>query len=114
MDEVGGTPEQPLRFFTELGKTVLRVVRDEREDHEGHMHIPPRRTAPLQAVPFANERIPDVHLVGIIERMENDSCSLQEAAAAWGYPVSLVERAMADFQPAWRQFLQRRELGLSR
>lgn len=107
--------EPPLRFLGQLAGSDAEQVCDAMgvvvEDHEDRMHIPPKRTEPLQAIPFADERIPDVHMAAMIERVETERTSLEEVAAAWGYPPSLVQRAFADFQPQWRKFIADRASG---
>lgn len=85
--------------------------RESIQEHYEDCHIPPRRADPVQAVPFADERIPDVELAAMIELMETEGISLQEAAYRFHRPWHLVERSMADYQPQWRRFLMQRMAG---
>ena len=107
--------EHPVRFLGEVARVATEntagMIAEGIQDHEDRMHIPPRRTDPVQAVPFANERIPDVELAAMIELMETEGISLQEAAYRFHRPWHLVERSMADYQPQWRRFLMQRMAG---
>lgn len=53
--------EVPLRFMHELAQAATEntseMVTEGIEDHESRMHIPPKRTDPVQAIPFAFETI---------------------------------------------------------
>ncbi len=104
--------EQPLRFLGEVARAATEhtaeMVTDGIEDHVETMHIPPKRTDPIQAVPFPDERIPDVELSKMIERMEQENLSLEQVARDAGRPLHLVLRCMADYDPQFRKFLQRR------
>lgn len=107
--------EPPVRFVSQIMQDALdgaaRLDYESMDHHVETMHIPPRRTDPVQAVPFANERIPDVELAAMIELMETEGVSLQEAAYRFHRPWHLVERSMADYRPAWRRFLMQRMAG---
>lgn len=105
----------PLRFMHELAQAATEntseMVTEGIEDHEGRMHIPPKRTDPVQAIPFADERIPDTVLVKLIERMEQEKISLEQASGDAGFPIYLVLRCMSDYEPQFRKFLLRRRMG---
>ena len=103
--------EIPLSLLGEFIGAMDNIAARRDREHEERQHIPPRRTDPVQAVPFANERIPDVELAAMIELMETEGISLQEAAYRFQRPYHLVERSMADYQPQWRRFLMQRMAG---
>lgn len=107
--------EQPLRFLGQFARAATehtaRLVADGIEEHVETMHIPPKRTDPVQAIPFAGERIPDAELAAMIELMETEGISLQEVASRFHHPWHLVERCMADYRPQWRRFLMGRMTG---
>jgi hypothetical protein len=71
----------------------------------------PRRTDPVQAIPFHDERVPDAELAKMIELMETEGISLQEAAYRFHRPTSLVLRCMADYDSRLRRFILQRRAG---
>lgn len=107
--------EQPVRFLGQVSaastENTMELVADGIKNHEHRLHIPPRRTDPVQAVPFANERIPDVELAAMIELMETEGISLEEVASRFHRPWHLVLLSMADYDPQFRRFIQQRRAG---
>ncbi len=107
--------EPPVRFIGQIMESALEgaaeLDRSSIEEHIETLHLPPKRTDPVQAIPFADERIPDAELSKMIELMETEEIDLQEAASRFHRAWHLVERSMADYQPEWRRFLTRRILG---
>ncbi len=103
--------EQPLRFLHHVGVAMADAVCDGIEDHEGRMHVPSRPTAPLRAVPFPNDRIPDAVLARMIEMLENletQDIGVAIVARTFGYPESLVLRELADYKARFRRFIAAR------
>lgn len=90
-------------FLLKIG----RVVQDVIEDHEGRMHIPPPRRGRVTAIPFPNVELSDVQTCRAIE-MLSTGATLEDAAETVGAPVPALERALVDYKPAWRRFLQER------
>jgi len=103
--------EPPVRFTDQIVGAALEGAAELDREHIEAMHLPPRRTDPVQAIPFPDERIPDVELAQMIELMETEEISLQEVAYRFQRPYHLVERSMADYQPQWRRFLIQRMAG---
>lgn len=100
--------EWPVRAIVEIceavGEEVTGMFASHTEkmagliiDHYEQCHIPSPRRDPLQAVLWANERIPDVHLVLMGQALETGECTLEEVAQRFGYPISLVKRELAIF-----------------
>lgn len=98
--------DQSLEFIRRIGDGVQHAI----EDHEEHMHIPPPRRGKVQAIPFPGVVLSDVQLARAIE-MLTVGASLEEVADAIGAPIPALERCLAEYQPAWRQFLAAREAG---
>lgn len=98
-----------LRTIGDVVQDVVRdVVRDEIVGHEDRFHIPPPRKGRVQAIPFANVTVSDVQTSRAVEMLTTGS-SLEEASLAVGVPIPALERALAEYRPAWRKFLHERE-----
>jgi hypothetical protein len=113
------TPDDlPVGHLIELGKRWgERIERHTQEtvdgavvDHEERMHLPPRRTDPVTAVPFAGERIPDMTTCQGIEFMHQGH-SLETAAELLGVDALVLERAIVDYRPPYRRWLVARGIG---
>lgn len=98
MDEIAGRS-----FLQRVGQ----VVEDAIVGHEDRMHIPPPRRGRVTAIPFPNIQISDIQTCRAIE-MLSTGATLQEAAETVGAPIPALERALVEYQPAWRRFLEER------
>ena len=78
--------------------------------HEERMHLPPRRTDPVTAVPFAGERLPDTVTCEGIELLRKGH-SLDEAADFLSVEAMVLERAIYDYRPPYRRWLVARGIG---
>jgi hypothetical protein len=92
----------------ELFRSIGRVVQNAIERHEDEMHIPPPKRGRLRAIPFPTTELSDVQVSRAVEMLQSGS-SLHEAAEVVGAPAAALERALAEFRPRWRNFLQERE-----
>jgi hypothetical protein len=80
------------------------------DDHEQRMHVPAVRRGKVTAVPFPSVQIDDVRISRAWELLSAGS-TLEEAAAALDVPALALVRCLADYQPAWQQFLRDRANG---
>lgn len=92
-------------LYQRIGKVMAEAI----EDHEERCHIPPPRRGRVTAIPFPNVRLNDLQTSKAME-MLNGGSTLEEAAAAIDVPSLALERALAEYRPAWRQFLHEREV----
>jgi len=106
--------EPPVRAIGRVTNYVVSAAEDAAadavEDHERRMHVPPPRRGRVTAIPFPHTRLNDSQTCRAWEMIELGS-SLGEAAAALGVPDLVLVRALAEYQPAWHQFLAEREAG---
>lgn len=102
--------EAPGRAVAKLGRMVEETVDEAIEDHELRMHIPPPRRGRLTAIPFPGMHLSDVQTARAREMIELGA-AVEEILAALDVPLSVLERALAEYKPAWRQFLDEREAG---
>lgn len=89
---------------------VAETVEEAIERHEDRLHIPPPRRGRVQAIPFPMVQLSDVQICKALEMLHSGS-TLQEAAETVNAPVPALERALAEYRPAWRSFLAEREAG---
>ena len=103
--------EQPLRLLGHIGVAMARAVHQGIQDHEAHMHDNTPTSAPIKAVPFPNDHIPDATLARMVEMLERlDAQDLGTAfvARTFNYPESLVARELADYKARYRRYIQHR------
>lgn len=99
-------PQGWINAIADTAEEVAVGVADEKlAVHVAEWHLPPRRTAPLQAVPYANRQVPDALIARVIEMLEEEGVSLLEIAHATGIGISLLERALVDFKYQYRRWL---------
>ncbi|MEA2638997.1 MAG: hypothetical protein QOF51_391 [Chloroflexota bacterium] len=84
-------------------------------EHERRYHdvpeIPPTRTDPITAVPWANERIPDDVLAQMIEALEAEpDVSLEEVAERHNCPPSLTFRELVTYARVHKRWAIERAL----
>lgn len=103
--------EPPVRAIARVGRIVEETVEDAIEEHENRMHIPPPRRGRLTAIPFPGMSLNDVQTSKAREMLERGA-SLEDVLLALDVPQSVLERALAEFKPAWRNFLAEREAGV--
>jgi hypothetical protein len=103
--------EPPVRAIASVTRYVNQVAADAVEDHVEQMHIPSPRHGRLTAIPFPWMRLSDVQTAKAREMIELGA-SVDEILAALDVPLSVLERALAEYKPAWRNFLAEREAGL--
>lgn len=107
--------EPPVRAIGSVTRYVNRVAEDVAadaiEDHEARCHIPPPRRGKLTAIPFPNRTMNDSQIARAWEMLELGATE-QEVCLALDVPTSVLERCLAEYKPAWRQFLAEREAGL--
>jgi hypothetical protein len=93
-----------------LIRAIGEGVQNEIEDHERRMHLPRPRQGKVTAVPFPSVQIDDVRISRAWELL-SAGATLEEAAAALDVPALALVRCLADYQPAWQQFLRDRANG---
>jgi hypothetical protein len=102
--------EPSTDLLRKLGQAAKAMVDEALEEHIGELHIPPPRRGRVQAIPFPNVRLSDVQVSRALELFATGG-TMEEAALAVGAPIPALERALAEYRPAWRSFLQEREAG---
>lgn len=99
--------EAETGFIQRVGHVMAEAI----EDHEERMHIPPPRRGRLRAIPFPDMSLTDVQTAKAREMIESGA-SFDDVQLALDVPRSVLERALAEYLPAWRQFLAEREAGV--
>lgn len=106
--------EPPARVVANVTRYVDQVSEEAAheavDEHERRMHIPPPRRGRVTAIPFPGMHLSDVQTAKAREMIESGA-SLEDILAAVDAPLSVLERALAEYRPAWRQFLAEREAG---
>ncbi len=89
------------------GEMDERIADHERRLHHHHEVTPPPR-APFKAYPHRDKSIPGRDLERMIELIESGEENVYTLAASFGYPISLVERELADHRSNWREHVRAR------
>jgi hypothetical protein len=100
----------PARAILAISAAAGEVMEELVQAHEERMHLPPRRTDPVTAVPFAGERLPDTVTCEGIELLRKGH-SLDEAADFLSVEAMVLERAIYDYRPPYRRWLVARGIG---
>jgi hypothetical protein len=103
--------EEPFRFFREIGEVVEKTVGDALDEHVRDYHPRPAKRGPLEAIPFADEEVPDKQMAQAIELLGRGEMTIAEVAARIDVPAPLLERSLAEYRPRWQRFLDRRSIG---
>jgi len=107
---VGHIIELSKRWGERIERHTHESVQGAVVEHEERMHLPPRRTDPVTAVPFAGERLPDTVTCEGIELLRKGH-SLDEAADFLSVEAMVLERAIYDYRPPYRRWLVARGIG---
>lgn len=95
--------EPPYAFLRDVGDAMGRLL-DEHIQRD-HQH-PDVFQAPTH-VPHARMKIPDEDCARIIEIIETNDVTLEEAASYLGYPATLAMRAVATYMGRYKYWCDR-------
>lgn len=98
---------EAVNIFIAVNREIRRQVGEHEERHHG---LPPRRTEPITAIPYADVHLNDDQISRAIE-MQNEGATLEDMALALDVPGLVIEREMHDYRPPYRQWLWRRAQG---
>lgn len=107
------TPDDlPVKKIVEIGQRWGQRIQDNTkeqvvsamEEHVETMHLPPRRSDPVTAVPFPDARIPDLLTCQGIEYMRQGH-TVEEAADFINVDALVLERAIVDYRAPYNRWL---------
>ncbi len=104
--------EWPIAAIVAVSRAVSGEMDDRIADHERRLHsqrqVAPPPRAPFKAYPHKERNIPGEDLERMVELIETGEENVYTLAASFGYPVSLVERELADHRSNWREHVRAR------
>ena len=98
--------EPPIRvsnIFIAVNREIRRQIGEHEEEHHG---LPPRRTAPITAIPYADWHLTDEQIARAIE-LQIEGATLEDIALALDAPALVIVREMHSYRPPYSDYLRR-------